>query len=303
MAKVIGVMPACITCFDQHGEVDYRRTHEHLDWLIDAGVHAIVGIGTCGEFSVLTIEERKRLAEWVDGRVPLYVGVMHTSTGVAVELAQHAEKAGATGVMSVSPYYSGPPERELKQYFRDIAASVDLPLIIYNNPSASGISLSMGAMAELAHDGTGKALKDSHGDPSRLHDLRVLVPADTSLIYGEDFGSFEAILAGADGWVAGVGNIMPRHCVKLWELARSGDLLAAREHWYEMLSLVNMTSHKEMFGRADERPDFIQIYKAAQEHMGFPAGPCRKPLLPLVDDDLNYLHSLLDEMKLDRQSA
>jgi 4-hydroxy-tetrahydrodipicolinate synthase len=307
MAPVIGVMPAAVTCFGPDGQVDYRRTHEHIDWLIGCGAHALIGIGTCGEFSTLDIDERKRLTDelagWVAGRVPLYIGVMHTSTATAVALAKHAERAGADAVMSVAPYYSGPPERELLGYFRDLAAAVDIPLLVYNNPWASGVSISLHGLATLAAEGVAKVIKDSHGDPSRIHDLRLLVPEETALVYGEDFGAFEAIVAGADGWVAGVGNFMPRHAVQLWELTRSGDIDTARKHWFGMLPLVNMTSHKPMFGRPDERPDFIQIYKAALEHMGFPAGECRRPLLSLPEDDLAYLHRLLDEAQISRETG
>ena len=307
MAPMIGVIPACITCFGPSGEVDYERTRQQVDWIVDAGAHALIATGTCGEFSTLEIDERKRLAEgfveWVDGRVPVYVGVMHTSTRTAAGLARHAEAAGATGVMSVSPYYSAPPERELLGYFRDLAEAVDIPLLVYNNPGASGVSISLQSLAALAQEGTAKIIKDSHGDPSRIHDLRLLVPEQTSLVYGEDYGSFEAIVAGADGWVAGVGNFMPRHCLKLWDLARGGDIEKAREHWFEILPLVNITSHKPMFGRPDERPDFIQVYKAALDRLGFPAGQCRKPLLPLPAEDVTYLHRLMDELNLTLETA
>lgn len=307
MAAEIGVIPASVTCFDETGAVDHGRTHAHIDWLIDGGVHALIASGTCGEFPTLTLNERKALTEsvveHVNGRVPVYIGVMHTSTATAVELARHAESAHATGVMSVSPYYSGPPERELLAYFRDIAQAVSIPLIVYNNPPASGVELSLNALATLAHEGTAAVIKDSHGDPSRIHDLRLLVPETTSLVYGEDYGSFEAIVAGADGWVAGVGNFMPRHCVRLWQLARVGDMEAARAHWFRILPLVNMTSHKPMFGRADERPDFIQIYKTALDYMGFPAGSCRRPLLPLIEEDTEYLHGLIDELGLTLATA
>ena len=200
--------------------------------------------------------------------MPLFIGVMHTSTDVAVRLARHAEEAGASGVMSVAPYYGSPPEAEVLQYFRDIAGAVGIPLIVYNNPGASGVSMSVQALAELANDGTAGVVKESHGDPARIHDLRLSVPESTRVMYGEDYGAFEAIMAGADGWVAGVGNFMPRHAVRLWELATSGDVAAARDHWYRILPLINMTSHKPMFGRPLERPDYIQIYKSALDLLG-----------------------------------
>lgn len=307
MTSTVGVISAAITCFGSDGAVDFERTREHLDWLIEGGIHAVIVSGTCGEFSTLDLGDRRRLItnfiEWANGRVPVFAGVMHTSTDVAVSLARHAEDAGAAAVMSVAPYYSGPPEREILAYFRDIAAAVDVPLIVYNNPWASGVSLSIPALVTLANEGTAAMIKDSNGDPSRLHDLRALVPESTALIYGEDFGSFEALLAGADGWVAGVANFMPRHAVKLWDLIAAGKYDDARDHWYDILPLVNITSHKEFFGLPEERPDFIQVYKSALEVLGFPAGACRRPLLPLTDEDAALLERLMSEAGLTRQNA
>lgn len=307
MAKTIGVVPPCITLFDDSGEIDYRKTCQHVDWLIDIGVDGLIIIGTCGEFPALDRSERTRLAEEIigstDSRIPIYVGVNHTSTRTAIELAKHAEQADATGIMSVSPYYSAPPEREVLTYFRDLAASVSIPLIVYNNPGASGVSLSIQALADLANEGVASIIKESHGDPTRIHDLRLKVPEQTSLIYGEDYGAYEAILAGADGWVAGVGNFMPRHALRLWELCRTGDVNAAKEHWFRILPLVNMTSHKPMFGRPDERPDYIQIYKASLDILGRYGGPTRRPLLPLPDDDSEFLKSLIQELSMDVDNA
>jgi 4-hydroxy-tetrahydrodipicolinate synthase len=307
MARTIGVMCPAITCFNVAGSIDYERTRESLEWMIAAGVHVIIGGGTCGEFFTLEVAERQQLAEkyaeWVNGRVPLYIGVMHSATHVAVRLAKQAESVGATGVMSVSPYYSGPPEREVLRYFRDIASAVQIPLCVYNNPPASGVAISVRGLAQLAKEGTAQVIKDSDGDPTRLHNLRWLVPEETSLVYGEDSGSVEALLAGADGWVAGVSNFMPRHSVRLWDLIQAGNLDGAREHWYKMLPLVNATSYTWVFDRPDERPDFIQVYKHALEYMQFPAGGCRRPLLPLPEAELQYLHRLIDELKLTRETA
>lgn len=245
----------------------------------------------------------EKFVEWVDGRIPVYLGIMHTATHVAVRLAKQAQSVGATGVMSVSPYYSAPPEREVLRYFREIASAIDIPLCVYNNPPASGVSVSVNALAELANDGTARVIKDSHGDPTRLHNLRLLVPEDTSLVYGEDSGAFEALVAGADGWVAGVSNFMPRHSVQLWDLVQIGDIQAALKHWYTILPLVNITSFTWVLDRPEERPDFIQVYKAALRKMGRPAGDCRQPLLPLPDDELAVLHGLVDDLGLTMETA
>lgn len=307
MATKYGVIIPAITVFGEDGAIDYEATFAHFDWLIDAGVHSLLISGTCGEFNTLDPQERRdliqRSLEHIAGRVPTFVGVMHTSTQEACDLARHAEKHGATAVLSVPPYYSGPPLREIQTYFRDIAGSVDIPFIVYNNPGAAGVGIDVPDLADLAEEGTAAMIKESHGDPARLHDLRMLCPENTSLFYGEDYGSFEAMLVGADGWFAGIGNIVPRHAVKLWDLCQAEDLPAARELWYRLLPLVDMTSIKPMFGRADERPDFTQIFKAGIELLGRTAGQVRKPLLPLTDEDAAHLKVLLEELEITDATA
>lgn len=303
----IGVVSPVITFFDDDDHIDWDRTESHVTWLLEAGVNALLAGGTCAEFYALDDQERERLhsrvTEWAAGRVPVYAGVMHTSTAAAIRLARKAEEVGAAGVFSVPPYYSGPPEREVVQYFRDIAGAVRIPVMAYNNPPAAGVSLSIPCLVALAREGTIGLIKESHGDPARIHDLRALVPDSVQVIYGEDYGSFEAILAGADGWVAGVSNFVPRHAVRLWSLCVSGDVVAARDHWYRMLPLVNMTSFKWSCGRTDERPDFIQVYKAALDIMGLRGGPCRRPLLPLPADDIAYLTGLMQGADLNPDTA
>jgi 4-hydroxy-tetrahydrodipicolinate synthase len=303
----IGIITPALTFFDDDGGIDWTRTQEHVDWLLAAGVNGLLAGGTCAEATALTDEERAAVIACVvaraEGRVPVYAGVMHTSTSAAIGLARKAEEAGASGVFSVPPYYSTPPEREIVQYYRDIAAAVEIPLMAYNNPAMSGVMLSVPCLVGLSQEGTIGLIKESHGDPARIHDLRALVPDSVQVIYGEDYGSFEGIVAGADAWVAGVSNFMPRHAVKLWKLVVSGDIGAAREHWYQILPLVNMTSFKWTYGRPDERPDFIQIFKAALEVMGLRGGPCRRPLLSLPDEDLAYLKGLMQDAGLSPETV
>lgn len=296
-----------ITCFAEDGEIDHGATADHIKWLISNGVHTLIAGGTCGEFQMLSVPERKALMETcvaaADNKVPVWVGVMHTSTREALELAAHAEAIGADGVFSVSPYYSGPPVREVLTYFRDLANGTNLPLMVYNNPAASGVSLTVAELALLAQEGTAKAIKESHGDPARMQDLRLMVPEDTQLLYGEDYGAFQALAVGSDGWAAGVGNFMPRHAVKLWRLLDEGKLDAAREHWYRILPMVNATSKKPMFGRPDERPDFIQIFKFMLDRLGRRGGECRRPYLPLTPEDAEYIGRLADELGLTPDNA
>jgi len=303
----IGIITPALTFFDDQGVIDWQRTETHVEWLLTAGVSGLLAGGTCAEATALDDREREaviaRVVEWAAGRVPVYAGVMHTSTAAAIRLARAAEAAGASGVFSVPPYYSTPPEREIVQYYRDIAGSVDIPLMAYNNPAMSGVTLSVPCLVSLAQEGTIGLIKESHGDPARIHDLRAHVPEACQVLYGEDYGAFEGILAGADAWVAGVSNFMPHRAVTQWRLCASGDVDAAREHWYRILPLVNMTSFKWSYGRPDERPDFIQIFKAALDIMGLRGGPCRRPLLPLPDEDLDHLKGLMQTEGLSPDTA
>lgn len=297
MGNPLGVIIPCTTVYDRDGEVDLAGTASNMRWFVENGVNALLVSGSCAEFSAL--EEAERMAiveagvEAAGGRIPVYAGVMHTSTRVAQRLAKHAQEAGASAVMSVPPYYSSGPEREVVQFYRDIASVVDIPVIAYNNPGASGVSLTVQLLGQLAQEGTVRMIKESHGDPTRLHDLRLVCPDSTTLIYGEDFGALEALAVGADGWVAGIGNIVPELAVRLWNLIQQPDLIAARALWFDLLPLVNMTTFKPMFGRVDERPDYIQIFKAGLLARERPGGDPRRPLLPLPPEDVDYLQGLL----------
>lgn len=307
MEKTLGVAPAAITCFLPDGGVDVPSTVDHVRWLLDAGVHAIIATGTCGEFASLDEAERQQLIDAyvsaIDGRVPLFVGVMHSSTRVAVSLARYAERAGASGVMSVSPYYGALPERELLGYFRDVAAAISIPLMVYDNPRSAGVALTNNGLEALAREGTARYIKDSSGDPSRLAELRPRVPDSVGLIYGNDHGCLEALAAGADGWVTGIGNFMPRHAVALWNRIADADLLQAREIWQGMQPLANACYRRAAYASADGRPDFVPMFKAALEYLSFTVGGTRRPLLPPLDSEAQALRELMDSFDLTAATA
>jgi 4-hydroxy-tetrahydrodipicolinate synthase len=184
---------------------------------------------------------------------------------------------------------------EVRRYFEILHDATNLPFVLYNNPGAvANVSLSVPFIAELANDGFVSIVKDTQGDPARIHELRASVPEDVSVLYGEDYGAFEGIFAGADGWTAGVANFMPGECVSLWKLMQAGDYEAGRDVWNRIMQLIRMTSDKESYGRGSERPDYIQLYKAALDLLPDTyGGPVRGPLVPLPDADRDVLHAAL----------
>ena len=151
-----GLMPAMVTPFDERGEVDLAATEAVIERFIEAGVDGISPLGSTGEFSHLTGEERKRFAEEVvrivAGRVPLVVGVGAAGTKEMVELARHAEGAGADAVLVVSPFYWKVGEEALFKHFATVAESVDVPVVIYNLPMLTGIDLSPSLIARIAEE-------------------------------------------------------------------------------------------------------------------------------------------------------
>jgi dihydrodipicolinate synthase/N-acetylneuraminate lyase len=285
--------------FDAVGALDLKATCRHVDWLISQGVNGIVSGGTCGEFYSLELDERIALAqtvvEHVNGRIAVYVGVSDSGTDRAVALARNAEKAGATGVMSLPPFFGSMTMAEVRGYFEALNAATSLPFVLYNNPGAvANVELSVPVLAEFANDGLASIIKDTQGDPARIHELRASVPDHVSVLYGEDYGAFEGIFAGSDGWTAGVANFMPGECVSLWKLMQEKDYEAARDVWNRIMQLIRMTSDKESYGRGSERPDYIQLYKAALDLLPDTyGGPVRGPLLPLPEADRDVLHAAL----------
>ncbi len=303
----IGVFGVPVTIFNNDLSIDWKSTEEHTNWIIQSGVRTLLCGGTVAELHALEPSERVELIErflgWVDGRLPVYPCVSSTSTQGAIKLAHLAQSAGAHGVFCTPPYYGAMTENECLTFFRDVAGAIDIPLMAYNNPWATTVRMSLPAMVQLAKEGTIESVKDSQGDPTPCHNLRLLAPDSVKVIYGEDTSAFEAIMAGADGWVSGVGNFMPRRSVKLWDLCVSGNAAEARSCWYEVLPAINMTSVKPAFGRPEERPDFCQVYKAALDHMGLRGGPCRPPLAPLSQQDRQYVCEVVDALKLTPDTA
>ncbi len=151
-----GLMPAMVTPFDERGEVDLAATEAVIERFIEAGVDGISPLGSTGEFSHLTGEERKRFAKEVvrivAGRVPLVVGVGAAGTKEMVELARHAEGAGADAVLVVSPFYWKVGEEALFKHFATVAESVGIPVVIYNLPMLTGIDLSPSLIARIAEE-------------------------------------------------------------------------------------------------------------------------------------------------------
>ena len=293
-----GLMPAMVTPFDERGEVDLEATEAVVERFMEAGVDGISPLGSTGEFSHLTSDERKRFAEEVvrivAGRVPLVVGVGAAGTKEMVELARHAESAGADAVLVVSPFYWTVGEEALFRHFAAVAEAVDIPVFIYNLPLLINTDLSASLVARIAAEYPNVAgIKDTTAQYTHTVEvLQEVKPArpDFSVLAGFEPLILPSMLAGADGSICAFANVAPELFVDLVKAAREGDLQRAAELHRRVLFLLTL-------GAASDPP--ISAVKLAMRMLGVPISPAvRGPALPIPDEAHEKVEGVLREAGL-----
>jgi 4-hydroxy-tetrahydrodipicolinate synthase len=283
-----GVLPALITPFTDDGDaVDTGALAANVERLIAGGAGGFVPGGSTGEFTTLTHAERRLVVEATveaaAGRVPVVAGAGALSTRETVELSVHAEQAGAAAVMIVPPFYDALSWRELLAHYSAVADAIRIPIVYYNLPSASGVTLTASQLRELPIS----SLKDTGGDAVLATEL--IQTGGPTLLNGWDTLTFAALAAGVRAVVWGAASILPEQCVELHRLLIDDiDLPAARRLWARLWPLCR-------FLEANSYPAAV---KAACALVGDTAGPVRAPLLPLDDDATTELAALLDRATL-----
>ena len=229
-----GIIPPLTTPFTKEGEVYEEGLRRLIEFQIDGGVHGLFICGTYGSGPIMTLEQRKQVHEividQVQGRLTVIAHVGTASTAQSVELAQHAQSTGADLVSSVAPYYHRHDERTVLQYFTELVQAIDLPVYVYNNPKASGFTLTPAFLRRLAGAGV-QGIKDSGFSLIELtHYMLALqdVP-DFCFIVGTEALALPAWLLGARGCVAGMANGLPELIVELWDLFQEGRLPEAAQ--------------------------------------------------------------------------
>ncbi len=226
--QVKGIIPPLTTPFTESGDVYEQGLRRLVDFQIEKGVHGLFICGTYGSGPIMTVQERKQVHEIVvdqaDGRITVIAHVGTASTAQSVELAQHAESVGADYVASVSPYYHRHDERAVVEFFHTLVRAVELPVYVYNNPKASGVTITPSFLHHLADVGV-QGIKDSGFSLIELtHFMLALqdVPG-FRFIVGTEALALPAFLVGAKGSVAGLANAFPELVVKLWDLFQAGS--------------------------------------------------------------------------------
>jgi 4-hydroxy-tetrahydrodipicolinate synthase len=284
MPELHGVLPALITPFTADGEaIDTAALGAFVERLIGAGVGGLVPGGSTGEFTTLTHPERRQLieatVEAAAGRVPVVAGTGALSTRETVELSVHAEQAGATAVMIIPPFYDPPSWRELQAHYAAVADAISLPIMYYNMPGVSGVTVSAEQLRELPI----ACLKDTGGNAAAAQEL--IQTGGPTLLNGYDTHTFNALAAGVEAVVWGVASIIPEQAVELHRrLIDDIDLPAARELWARIWPLCHFL----------EGISYTAGVKTAVRLVGDATGPVRGPLLELEDDAAGRLAALVE---------
>ncbi|QLH71721.1 4-hydroxy-tetrahydrodipicolinate synthase [Rhodopseudomonas palustris] len=224
--KFRGSFTALVTPF-KNGALDEQAFRSLVNWQIEQGTHGLVPVGTTGESPTLSHEEHHKVVEWciaeAKGRVPVIAGAGSNSTREAVELARHAEKAGADAVLVVTPYYNKPTQEGMYQHFKAVNDAIGIPIIIYNIPPRSVVDMSVDTMSRLYELDNIVGVKDATANLGRVSQQRHAMGPDFIQLSGEDMTALAYMAAGGHGCISVVSNIAPKLCSDLMGAVFAGD--------------------------------------------------------------------------------
>jgi 4-hydroxy-tetrahydrodipicolinate synthase len=283
-------MPAVTTKFTDRDQLDLPAFGLNIQAQLDAGVHGIILGGTLGEASTLTEQEKRTLVKEtvkiVGGRVPVIINIAEQSTRSAVEMARRAVEDGASGLMMLPPMRYRADDRETVTYFKKVARSTPLPIMIYNNPVDYGIEVTLDMFSELLDACENiQAVKESTRDISNINRIRNRFGNRLAILCGVDTLALESLLIGADGWVAGLVCAFPAETVAIYELAAAGRIEQAIEIYRWFLPLLEL----------DINTKLVQNIKLAEVATGIGTENVREPRLPLAGEERNRVLRIIQE--------
>ena len=281
-----GSFTALITPF-KNGAVDEKAFRELVEWQIAEGTNGLVPVGTTGESPTLSHDEHRRVVEWcvdqADGRVPVIAGAGSNSTNEAIDLARHAEAAGADAVLVVTPYYNKPTQEGLYQHFAAINDVIGIPIIIYNIPGCSVIDMSVDTMKRLSELKNIAGVKDATANVARVSLQRAAMGPGFNQLSGEDATALGFMAHGGHGCISVTSNVAPRLCAAFQNACLSGDYTAALEVQDKLIEL-----HTALFLETSPAP-----VKYALSVLAKCADAVRLPMVPVNESTRQAVHQAM----------
>ena len=264
-----------ITPFDEEGRVDYPAVKGVVDHIISGGIDYIVLMGTTAETATLTSEERAKvvalIVEVVADRVPLILGIGGNNTQVVVDTIKQTDLTAFKALMSVCPYYTRPSQEGIYQHFKHIATASPIPVILYNVPARTGVSISNETTVRLATDCANIiAIKDATGDLESVIALLDLVPDGFHVISGDDALALPVVLSGGSGVISVIGGALPNQVSKMIRLALENRIDEATVYHNQLLEMIDLIFR-------EGNPAGV---KNLSKHLGLCTGNVRLPLVP-----------------------
>jgi len=303
-----GIFPALTTPFTDNDELDLAMFVKNLGAQVDAGVDGVIIGGSLGEASTLTASEKEELIsvalKTVRTRVPVILNIAEASTKDALQQAALGNQLHVQGLMLLPPMRYKADDRETVEYFKAVANSTDLPIMIYNNPVDYRIEVTLDMFEELSKCKNITAVKESTRDVSNVTRMKNRFGNRFKILCGVDTIAMEELLLGADGWVAGLVNAFPNETVAVYELTRSGKIEDATTIYRWFMPLLELDIH----------PKLVQYIKLAQAQTGLGTeyvraprlileGEERKRILKIINDGITSRPSLPQNVSAKNKSA
>lgn len=292
MKKVLfeGSGVAIVTPFTNEG-INYKKLEELLEWHLQQKTDAIIVCGTTGEASTMPDDEHKEAirftVEKVRGRIPVIAGAGSNYTKHAIELSEYAESVGADGLLHVTPYYNKTTPHGLYNHFKEIAKSVNIPIILYNVPSRTGMGITIDTLIKLSEIDNIVGIKEASGNISYLTEVAAKCP-ELAIYSGNDDMIIPAMSVGALGVISVAANIIPTDVHKMCRLYLDGQTKEAASYQLKMMDLINA-----LFIEVNPVP-----IKTAMNLLGFDVGELRAPLYTMEEKNLSILKNALENYQL-----
>ena len=286
-----GSIVAIVTPF-KNGEIDEEKLRELVEFQIENGTDGIVPCGTTGEASTLDYQEHDRVVEIVvhqaKKRVPVIAGTGSNSTKEAIEITEHAKRAGADGALLITPYYNKPSQEGLYRHYKTVAEAVALPQVLYNVPGRTAVNMLPQTVARLAEIPNIVAIKEATGSLLQASEIIALCGDKIDVISGDDFITFPLMACGGVGVISVTANIMPKEVADMVDFFNAGNMEEARQLHLKLLKISNA-----MFIETNPVP-----VKTALGFMGKCSDDIRLPLAPMSEENNSKLAGIMKEYGL-----